>query len=188
MKKKIDPERYITDALITSEYEFDYFDDQLQLQLKELAEIRYDDQPESWKRNTLAYSYLDKAERLLKEKALDDGTVRELRSLIGKYTNLKMFLLTLRLATITYRAGLIPKLTTEGASYLNRQRDKAGKPRSHDGKTPAELKTRNQEIKSAFEKKKTTDSDNAFYIRYGKKYNLSRSAIRKIVEKNPLKK
>ena len=153
MKKKIDPEYYPTDALITSD-EWDSFDYNLRLEIKELGMVNYDDLSEDWKKNTYAFGYLFHAEKLLNEKGemltIEQwkhaiNNIRELKTLIKKYDHLKTFLLTLRLATITYRAGLIPKFTTEGAAYLNRQ--------SHAGQQkPAGIQTRDDQIREHFKK------------------------------------
>lgn len=63
---------------------------------------------------------------------------------------------------------------------------KASKPRRKIGKNPEDSMTpekrakRNDAINAAF--KDWGKTDNAFYIKYGKKHNLSPSAIRKIVK------
>lgn len=73
-------------------------------------------------KNTLAYGYLYHIEKLLHEKleawydARDD--IHELKTLIEKYDHLRTFLLTLRIATIAYKNGLIPKFVREGVSRI----------------------------------------------------------------------
>jgi len=125
MKKKIDLQHFYTDVLVTSD-EWESFDYYLQSQIKELAEIGYDNRPQFWK-NNLAYSYLWHVEKLLLEKSQcgnhEIENIRELQTLIEKYDHLKTFLLTLRIATIAYRAGLIPKMVkAEADKQTNRKR------------------------------------------------------------------
>jgi hypothetical protein len=74
----------------------------------------------------------------------------------------------------------INKAKTHADKNSQSQSKRASKPRTIKGFNPEERKKRDQEIKDVFENWKGTD--NAFYIKYGKKHNLSRSAIRKIVK------
>lgn len=126
MKKKSAPTYYLTDALVTSD-EWENFDYHLRSEIKELGQIDYDKAPLNWKKNTLAYGYLYHVEKLLHEKledwydARDD--IHELKTLIEKYDHLKTFLLTLRIATIAYRAGTISQMVkAEADKQTNRKR------------------------------------------------------------------
>lgn len=123
MKKLLD--RNITDALMTSD-EWESFDYNLQQQIQELSRIGYDEKPEEWKKNTLAYSYLWHAEKLLKESgAMDKYTetlIEELKKGILKYEGMKILLLTLRLATMTARAGVLPAMAKAEADKLDNSR------------------------------------------------------------------
>lgn len=129
-KKRIDDiDRYITDALIVSD-EWDNFDYNLQSEIKELAQIDYDGTPLDWKKNTLAFGYLSHVEKLLLEKYRcgdhEIENIRELQGLIEKYNHLKTFLLTLRIATIAYRAGMIPKLVQSEIDKQERRNETVG--------------------------------------------------------------
>ncbi len=186
MEKKID--HYVTDSLITSD-EFDNFDHQLRLQLKELKQIDYDSQSINWKRNTLPFGFLWHVEKLLakKGKTPDQSieNIKELQALLGKYANVKTFLLTLRIATIAYRAGLIPEFTTLGEAYRNQQQKRANKPRSRGGKSPAEIQTRNAQIIEHF-KKALLEYPNITQSSFSKKhaagYGLKPRQIRNILK------
>ncbi len=186
MKKKIDPQHYLTDALVTSD-EWDSFDYNLQSNIKELGQIDYDSTPLNWKKNTLAFGYLYHIEKLLLEKhqwmnhEIED--IRELQTLIEKYDHLKTFLLTVRIATIGYRNGLIPEFVTEGEAHLKyrvEQSVKGKKPRSHDGKTPTEIQIRNNQIVEHF--KKTRLNPSGFSKKYAAKYSLKPRRVREILK------
>ena len=161
----------ITDWIITDRHGTGKnFDDQLRLWVKNLKEeetlpkYRYDHQPEKWPLSgswlyRFASKYLDDAERLLKEKNLYfndeiETTFRELRSLFNKYNHLKTFLLTLRIATITYRAGLIPDNAKFGEKWRTDQSIKASKDRARNGMTPSERKIRDEKIFDDFKKER----------------------------------
>jgi hypothetical protein len=74
----------------------------------------------------------------------------------------------------------IKEAKTRADNHSKIQSKRASKPRAVKGIDPETREKRNQEIKSAFEKKKNTA--NAFYIKHAKKHHLSPSAIRKIVK------
>ena len=182
--------RLITDNLITSGEEFNYFDTQLQLWQKELSKTRYDNQPSKWPLSgsweyQFACSYLDKAERLLKEKKLhfndENEIIREIRALFGKYENLKMFLLTLRIATITYRAGFIPELVQHGVTFSKIQSERLPEKRTIKGVTLEMRIERNQIIIDHF--KKTRFTPNHFADKYAEDYKLSPRTVRFILSK-----
>jgi hypothetical protein len=191
MKKRIDPQHYITDALITSD-EWDSFDYKLRLEIEELEHIDYDSTPIDWKKNTLAFGYLYHVEKLLDEKCQcgdhEFENIRELQTLIKKYDHLKTFLLTVRIATIAYRAGLIPKFITEGEEHLkyrDRQREKAELPRGHDGKDPAEIQTRNNQIREHFQKahiKNPSLTISGFAEKHAARYRLKSRRVRDILK------
>ncbi len=191
MKKKNDPLLYVTDSLITSD-EWDSFDYNLRLQIKELGHIDYDSTSSDWKKNTLAFGYLYRVENLLIEQGeIENRTIeniRELQTLIKKYDNLKIFLLTLRIATITHRAGLIPKLVTGGEAhmkYRDQQREKAKKPRSYKGKTPTEIQTRNDQIREHFKKaliKNPRLTPYSFSEKHAARYGLKPRRVRDILK------
>ncbi len=196
MKKKIEPkhpQHYLTDALITSD-EWDSFDYKLQLEIKELGTVDYDSQDINWKKNTLAFGYLYHVEKLLIEKyqwvdhEIED--IRELQTFIEKYNGLKTFLLTLRVATIAYRAGFIPKLVTVGAARLKygeqQSIDRIGKPRGHGGLNPAEIQTRNKQIVEHFKKallKNSSLKPSRFADKHAAEHKVSPRTIRLILSK-----
>lgn len=92
----------------------------------------------------------------------------------------KVYLRSLELIINLSRAGNVVQKALQGERQSIRNSEKAGKKRKRGGKTPEEIIIRNQEILSSFSK--WSKSANAFYIKYGKKQNLSPSAIRKIVK------
>lgn len=160
MKKKSNPQKRlskeITDALITSD-EFDSFDYNLKFQIKELASIGYDSEPQLWK-NNLAYSYLYHAEKLLlKKNQIGDSeieNIRELQTLIKKYENIKTMLLTLRIVISASRAGIIPQIVTGFVKYSKSQSGKGSKKRGRSGKSVDEIETRNIHIRNDFKQAK----------------------------------
>jgi hypothetical protein len=189
MKKKIDPKRYLTDALITSD-EWDSFDYNLRTQINELGQIDYDSKSLDWKENTLAFGFLWHAEKLLRERVQWCGldNIPELRALIEKYDHLKTFLLTLRIATIVYRNGLIPELIIEGEAhfkYRDKQSEKARKPRSHEDKTPIEIRARNNQIIEDFKearRKNPRIKASGFAEKHGDEYGLKPRQVRNILK------
>lgn len=188
MKKKIDPQHYLMDALVTSD-EWDSFDYKLQLEIKELGHIDYDSAPIDWKKNTLAYTYLYHVENLLLEKyQIGDHeieNIRELQTLIKKYDHLKTFLLTVRIATIAYRAGLIPAAVKGDWKHRCEQHEKGKKPRSHGGKMPAEIQTRNNQIVEDFKKallKNPSLTRSRFAEKHAAEHKLSPRTVRLILK------
>ncbi|MCJ7783486.1 MAG: hypothetical protein MUP41_06095 [Desulfobacterales bacterium] len=55
--------------------------------------------------------------------------IHELQTLIEKYDHLKTFLLTVRIATIVYRNGLIPKFVREGINRIDGRSKGGQKPK-----------------------------------------------------------
>ena len=181
--KKNDPEHYLTDALVTSD-EWDSFDYNLRMQIKELGQIDYNSTSIDWKKNTLAFGYLYHVEKLLLEKNQCENfgieNIRELQTLIKTYDHLKTFLLTLRILTLAYRAGLIPEFVTHGKNFRKDQSKKGSKLRGHDGKTAADLQTRNNLIIEDFKKalrKNPRLTPSAFAQKYAANYNLKSRRI-----------
>ena len=183
MKKKIDPQRHFTDAVNAFD-EWDSFDYDLQQQIKELARIDYDKNPQLWK-NNVAYGYLYHIEKLLTEKYQGSGSeienIRELKTLLNKFDNLKTCLLTLQVATAAYRAGLIPELVQAGVSLKRSQSEKGSKRRTRNGITPAERSERDQKIFQHF--KKTRLKPSGFAEKHAAKFGLKPRSVRLILKK-----
>jgi hypothetical protein len=185
MKKKINAQHYLTDALITSD-EWDSFDYNLRMQIKELGQIDYDAKPLNWKKNTLAFGYLYHIKNLLLEKSENDSyeikNIQELETLIEKYDHLKTFLLGLRIATIGYRAGIIPRFVTEGEAFLKRQRrfgQRSGQQKS------TKIKTRDDQIRKDFQKihiKNPRITPSGFAKSHADKYGLRARRIQDILK------
>lgn len=131
MKKKIESEQYITDELISSD-EWDNFDYRIREEIESYKQVFHTGQSLNWETSLVGSSYLLYAEKLLRQKGQwrGVGDIKELQTLISKYDDLKIFLLTLRIATMTYREGLIPMLVREGISRIDG--------RSEGGKVPKE--------------------------------------------------
>jgi len=175
-----------TDALVASD-EWENFDYNLRLQIEELARIDYDKKPEKWKRNTLAYGYLWHVEKLLRETGTIDNytlnTIKELKKVITKYEGTKILLLTLRLATIVMRAGIIPEMAQFGYKTKKRSSD-AGL--NSWGSTPKERKKRNDYIQNEINRlcNKGHSFRGACKIT-AKNVGLSAEYIRKKIAKKP---
>lgn len=177
----------ITDAMIASD-EWESFDYNLRLQIEELATIDYDNQPEKWKENTLARSYLYHAEKLLQETgAMNDytiNTINELKKVIMKYEGMNIFLQTLRLATIVTRAGIIPEMAECGENYRKEQSRKASIKRTTGGLTPDERQKRNESIVEHYKKAREKNRDitlNSFAKQHADKYRLKPTRIKQII-------
>ena len=99
----------IEDLIINGD-DWNHFDYLLNNELTELNQIDYNATPDEWKKCTLAYNYLFLVEKLLIEKKSLEIISGELENLLKNYDNMKAFLLGIRLATIAYRSGIIPKL------------------------------------------------------------------------------
>lgn len=108
----------------------------------------------------------------LKELLMENGIMNR--------KSVKVYFRTLELAINLFRSGCLVKKTLQGEAFSEMQSDKGSKPRTVGDITPEARKKRNDKIKSAFEKWKQTE--NAFCIKYGKKYNLSSSTIRGIIK------
>lgn len=113
------------------------------------------------------------------------GSIRIMRKLLrtdGAVNKeaVKVYLHTLALTINLTRAGNISEKAIQGQSHSNTQSKKGQRPRNVNGMTPGERKTRNEKIKAAF--KKWKDTKNNFCITYGKKYDLSASAIKEIIK------
>lgn len=123
MKRTLD--KNLTDGLLTGD-EWDDYEYNLRQEIKELSEIGYDEKSADWKQNTLAYGYLFRAEEMLRKAGILDkytqDSIKELKKAIKQYDGLKLFLLTLRLATITARAGVVPDLAIAEAEKLDRSK------------------------------------------------------------------
>jgi hypothetical protein len=193
MKKKIDCDHYVTDALVTSEDEWDSFDYNIRTQIKDLGKIDYDSQSSDWKKNTVAFAYLHYLEKLLLEKEqwvnheIED--IREIQTLIERYDHLKTFLLTLRIAMIGFKNGHIPRLITEGEAhfeYRNAQSLKRGKRRIYGNKTLTEIEARNNQIVQDFKKtlqKNPNLTPSGFSKKHAVDYKLKPSMVQKIIKK-----
>jgi len=112
----------ISDKLLTSD-EWDNYEYSLRQEIKELGEIGYDEKSDEWKRNTLAYGYLFRAEEILRKAGLLDqytqDSIEEIRKATAKYEGLKLVLLTIRLAIMTARAGVVPGLANAEVDKLD---------------------------------------------------------------------
>ncbi|MBE9572346.1 MAG: hypothetical protein IMF11_17090 [Proteobacteria bacterium] len=190
MKKSLDCN--VTDALIVSD-EWENFDYNLRLQIEELANIDYDNKSKEWKENTLASGYLYYVEKLLQEAGMVDNhtinTIKELRKAITNYDSMRIFLQTLRLATIATRAGIIPEMAHVGERHSDTQTEKRLRRTTWNGLTREQLSLRNQEIvaryKKAYEKNKAV-TPNSFATQHASEYNLKERQIRNILPKKTL--
>ncbi|MFC1798644.1 hypothetical protein ACFLZL_02420 [Thermodesulfobacteriota bacterium] len=176
MKKKTDPQHYLTDSLITSD-EWDSFDYNLRSQIKDL-EKHYDSLSDDRKKSMLAHTYLYHVEKLLKERKETGNqaieNIHELQTLIKKYDHFKTFLLTLRIATTAYRAGLVPELVIMGHTHSKGQSKKGQT-------TPKALPERNRKIIEHFKKTHLTQS--SFSTKHAARYGLKPRQIRNILKK-----
>ena len=186
MRKSLD--HNLTDTIVTSD-EWDNFDYNLRLQIEELADIDYDNKLEKWKENTLASGYLNYAERLLRETGvIDDYTlnsIRELKKEIMEYRNMKTLLLTLRLVTITLRAGIIPEMAHYGENYRKAQSRKSSTKRTTRGLTPNERQKRNERIVEHWKQVSNKGLKlNSFAQKHVKTYKIGTTQIKKIIQKS----
>ena len=183
MKQPLD--HNITDALITSD-EWESFDYNLRLQIEELAKVDYDNQKPTWKENTLANTYLFHVEKLLRKTGGLDAytlkTIEELKKVIMNFEGMKILLLTLRLATLATRAGIIPEIAQMGVNTSAVQSKKGSKRPVVDGLTPEQRDRRNMEINEHFKKVAGNLSTYGFAKKYEKKYGLKQAQIRKILK------
>ena len=173
----------LTDALVTSD-EFDSFDYNLRQEIEELAKVDYDSQSDSWKGNTLGYAYLWQTEKLLRAAGLMDEytfeMINELKERMAVYRDLRLMLQTIRLATITVRAGIIPEMAHFGEGFRKRQSKVASRHRTTGGLTPEERQGRNEKIVAHF--KKTFLTLHGFATRHAAKYDLSPTSIKNIIK------
>ena len=185
MKKSLDYN--VTDALITSD-EWENFDYNLRLQIDELANIDYDSQSKEWKKNTLAAGYLYYVGKLLQEAGVVDNytinTIKELKKAITNYGGMRIFLQTLRLATIATRAGIIPKMAHVGVRHSDTQTEKRLKRTKWKGLTREQRSARNQKIIEHF--KKASESGHiklhGFAIKHADKYLLKPTRMKQIIK------
>lgn len=213
MKKKIDPQHYLTDAIIISD-EWDDFDYDLKSNIEELGHIDYDSKPINWKKDRLGYGYLRYVENLLREKfkrenskikTVDDlqtriknythlkaiiKDIRELQTLIEKYDNLKIFLLTLRITTIASRVGFIPDLIQLGEKYSETQSKRLPKKRTIKGITPEMREATKEKIIEHFKKARLKNprlKPSSFAknnaAKHAAEYKLSPRSVRLILSK-----
>lgn len=185
MKKSLD--HNVTDALITSD-EWESFDYNLRLQIEELAEINYDSKSEEWKKNTLASGYLCYVEKLLQEAGIVDNytinTIKELKKTIISYGGMRIFLQTLRLATIATRAGIIPKMAHVGERHSDTQTEKRLKRTKWKGLTREQLLDRNQKIIKHYKhvSKNGHITLHCFAKKHADKYCLKPTRIKQIIK------
>lgn len=187
MKKTVN--HYVTDSLIASNDDWKYFDEQLRLWLKDSgsSKDRYKNHSSKWPLSgsweyQFACSYLDKAERLLKEKNLIKGikNISELRAMFNKYDNLKTFLLSLRIAAMTFRAGLIPQGVVAGKKYSNTQKVNRGNRKTWNNLTKEQMAERNQKI--ADHCNRTRLKPSSFAKRHAAEYGLKPRRIKEILK------
>lgn len=178
-KKRISPAHYMTDALITS----DEWDNVLFNLKHELRAFRDKETFDECKERNNALLYLLHAEDTLTAGSHLTSDARamilELRQAIKHYDAWRVFVQTLCLATTVYRAGLIPQFIARAEGYSKKQSDKASRPRSRGGKTPADIKKRNEEIIEHFKKSRLTAS--SFAVKYASKYDLKPRRVRDIL-------
>ena len=129
MKKTKPPKHFdwgITDAFVTSD-EWDTLRDDLKYELDALRD------PETFKAckdETSAHTYLNLAEKIIRKRSEWEistlSLIRELREAIKDPQAWRVFMQTLRLVTITTRAGEIPKTAQAGRKHSQTQSDKGG--------------------------------------------------------------
>jgi len=176
----------VTDAILVTD-EWDNFDFNIDLQIKELEIIDFDSKPETWKENTLGRGYLAYCEKLLKKSGADSSiltVIEELKSNISKYENMRLFLQTLRLAIMVSRMGAVPGLAQLGEKRSQTQRENRNRRQTWKGLTKIQRKQRNEKIIEHFETSKAKNpqiSVNGFAAKYASQYGLQKTQFIKIL-------
>lgn len=116
--------------------------------------------------------------------------IESLENLTRSQNGCRSFLLAVRLMLRVYRAGLLPKTSSEGVRFFVRQGFAATRPRAKNGMTPADRSKRNEEIRADFASSNLTK--NSFIKRHSERKTypkgngqfLSASAIRDILNQS----
>jgi hypothetical protein len=180
----------ITDALIVTD-DWYTIDDKMNYQLEAYKDKNIFDKNRD---KNIAQSFIAKAEKLLKNNCVDYGDnspdadllIKELRKEIKNYDQWKVFMQTLRLAILTFRAGYIPEMAQVVVKLKRVQAIKGGKEKTIDGITPGMRSDRDKNIIEDFNKSRLT-SINRFAdkhaAKYEKQYGLKPRTIRHILSR-----
>ncbi|MGP8152970.1 MAG: hypothetical protein ACLQBQ_02335 [Smithella sp.] len=96
---------------------------------------------EACKEQNFAHEFIDHAEKLIKKTGYAGdlrSLLKELRTAIKNYDSWRIFMQTLRLVTLAYRAGTIPDLVQAGAKVMGGGK-KSAKVRQEKSKLKKEL-------------------------------------------------
>jgi len=180
MKKTKKPQYFdweITDAFVTSDA-WDNWDYELTQELEAMRDI------EVFKAigaHTFAHIYLNNAEDIMfKNSRFGSGMlslIHELRQSIKGREAWRIFMQTLRLVTLTNRAGDIPKTARTGKKYKQEQSERGGK--RWKEKADA-LEIRNKKIFKHF--KETHLTPRSFAIRHAADHGLKPRHVQDIIK------
>lgn len=107
------------------------------------------------------------------------ASLKLIRPLLKDSQDVKIYMYALELVVNLLRSGIIPKLAKLGELYSDKQSNTASRPRGRGGKTPADIKKRNEEIIEHFKKSRLTPS--SFAVKYASKYDLKPRRVRDIL-------